>query len=270
MKETVFEVPKMDCPSEERLIRMALDPVTSVKKLEFDLAARKLTVTHEGESDPVLARLVPLNFGAKISGSRTLTDAEESIAAQPGANAAEELSVLKTVFFINAAMFLAEFGLGWVAQSTGLIADSLDMFADAAVFALSILAVRKTMAHKKRAARLSGMLQLALAIGVFSEVVRRFFHGSEPAAPIMITVSLVALAANSFCMWILAKHRNGEAHMQASWIFLTTDVIANAAVVVAGILVKITGSPIPDLVTGALITCIVFAGSFKILKIAGA
>ncbi len=38
-------------------------------------------------------------------------------------------------------MFLLEVAIGWFAQSTALLADSLDMLADAAVFAIALLAV---------------------------------------------------------------------------------------------------------------------------------
>ena len=59
MRRTVFEIPKMDCPSEERLIRMALDGVDGVSLIACDLAARVVSVHHEGEAALILARLEP-------------------------------------------------------------------------------------------------------------------------------------------------------------------------------------------------------------------
>lgn len=258
----------MDCPSEEQMIRMALDGITAIKKLDFDLPTRRLSVIHEDAPDLIAAKLTPLKLGARVLSSNSSSEAEAAILATPSKIDAEETRVLKIVFVINAGMFVAELVAGWIAQSTGLLADSLDMFADAAVFALSLYAVGKAISLKKRAARISGYLQLTLALGTFFEVVRRFIYGSEPEAKIMIIVAAIALVANAACMWMLAKHRNGEVHMQASWIFLTNDVIANAAVIVAGLLVTVTGSHIPDLVTGAFIGGIVLTGSLKILRAA--
>ncbi|GHU65618.1 sodium:proton antiporter [Bacteroidia bacterium] len=269
MKETIFEVPKMDCPSEERIIRMALESESSVKTLNFDLAGRRLKIFHECDAESVLARLAPLNFGAAILSSRVLSEPEEALGI-PISSDSDERAVLQTVFVINAVMFFAELILGWIAQSTGLIADSLDMFADAAVFALSLYAVGRAVSYKKNAARLSGILQMILGLGALSEVVRRYFIGSEPESKYMITVAGAALVANAFCMRTLAKHRNGELHMRASWIFLSTDVIANAGVVLAGILVYFTSSQLPDLVVGALIAAIVLRGSVRILRLASA
>lgn len=54
---------------------------------------------------------------------------------------AAEARTLKLLLGINGAMFVFEMVVGVMAQSTGLIADSLDMFADAAVYGLALYAV---------------------------------------------------------------------------------------------------------------------------------
>lgn len=265
MKKTVFDIPKMDCPSEERAIRLAFDGIKNVEGLSFDLANRRLEVLHEDDAEEVLAILSPLGFGAKISGTHEATEVEEALLRAP-LNDAEETAALKKVFILNAAMFFVEIVMGFYAQSTGLIADSLDMFADATVFALSLYAVGKSIGLKKKAARLSGYFQMLLALGTLFEVIRRLIYGSEPEGNIMMIIAVIALVANALSMWILQKHRNGEVHMQASWIFLTNDVIANAGVIVAGVLVMVTGSFIPDLAIGTIIASIVLWGSIRILR----
>lgn len=70
-------------------------------------------------------------------------------------------------------------------------------------------------------------------------------------------------------MALLAKHRHGGLHMRASWIFTTTDVIANVGVVVAGALVAWTGSSLPDLVVGLAIGLVVLTGAVRILRLTG-
>ena len=47
-----------------------------------------------------------------------------------------ERKTLWIVLWINALMFVVELTLGLWAQSTGLIADSLDMLADASVYGI--------------------------------------------------------------------------------------------------------------------------------------
>jgi hypothetical protein len=53
MGKTIFKIIKMDCPSEENLIRMKLDDFPEVKTLEFDIPNRKLTVIHEGHTEEI-------------------------------------------------------------------------------------------------------------------------------------------------------------------------------------------------------------------------
>lgn len=259
---TVFTIPKMDCPSEERMVRMALDGMP-VSELRFDLDARTLTVLHLGEPEPLLSKLEPLGFGARVAES---AEAAANVSAASAGDAAEA-GVLRVLLAINAAMFAVEIVAGWLAQSTGLIADSLDMLADAMVYGLSLYAVGKTPRTKLRAAHVSGLFQGVLAIGVLVDVLRRAVSGSAPEAPTMIGISALAFAANVSCLVLIARHRHGEAHMRASWIFSTNDVLANLGVIVAGVLVAWTGSRIPDLVIGAAVGLLVLVGAVRILRL---
>ena len=133
-------------------------------------------------------------------------------------------------------------------------------------FLLFALLAAGSAASQKRAARLSGWLQLALAALVLLEVVRRAVSGSEPVEALMVGIGLLALAANLTCVAILSRHRRGGAHMRASWIFTTNDALANIGVIVAGVLVAITGSALPDLVIGTAIAVLVASGAWRILR----
>lgn len=177
-----------------------------------------------------------------------------------------ETAALRWLLAINAAMFVGEFGAGLLSQSTALIADSLDMFADAAVYSVSLYAVGKAALHKARAASSAGLLQIALALFALAEVGRRLMMGSDPEPGYMVIVGLAALVANTACLAIIAKHRDGEVHMRASWIFSTNDVIANLGVVAGGVLVDLLDSRVPDLVIGLAVGVVVLRGGVQILR----
>lgn len=177
----------------------------------------------------------------------------------------EQARILLIVLGINAAMFVAEFIAGVIAQSAGLIADSLDMLADAAVYGVSLYAVGRSASLKNRAAMLSGVLQILLAVSVAGEILRRTIMGSEPEPTLMIGVSSIALVANVICLALIARHRDGEVHMRASWVFSRNDVIANLGVIAAGGLVLLLDEHWPDLVIGALIVLVVLRGGISIL-----
>ncbi len=178
----------------------------------------------------------------------------------------EQARVLWWLLAINGLMFLVEFALGLWADSTALIADALDMLADASVYGIGLYAVGRATTVKVHAARLSGWMQILLGLGVFAEVLRRLLFGSEPDPGYMVIVGFVALVANFICVLLIAKQRNGEVHMRASWIFTKNDLIANLGVILAGGLVYWLGSNWPDLVIGSLVSLLVVRGGVMILK----
>jgi cation diffusion facilitator family transporter len=173
----------------------------------------------------------------------------------------EQKNVLVVLLAINAFMFVFEVSVGWYAQSTGLIADSFDMFADAVVYGIAIYAIGKSIQEKSRAALLSGWFQCALAIFIITDVARRVFVGSEPVSVLMLVVGIIALIANISCLVLINKHKDGEVHMRASWIFSKNDVIANIGVILGGVLVWLFGSRWPDLIVGSLIALIILNGA---------
>lgn len=180
-----------------------------------------------------------------------------------------ERRVLLALLVINGVMFVVELVAGIVADSTGLIADSLDMFADATVYGIAFYAVGRSLKAKRYAAVLSGGFQILLALGVAIDVLRRAIYGSEPVSDLMMIVGTIALVANLSCLALLSKHREGEVHMRASWIFSVNDVLANLGVIFGGVLVLIFGSRWPDLVIGAVIVLLVMRGGVRILQDAG-
>ncbi len=178
----------------------------------------------------------------------------------------EQRHTLILLLTINAVMFCIEFVFGLLGQSTGLISDSMDMLADALVYAVGLYAVGKNTAIKIRGAHFSGVFQILLALGVLVDVVRRFLFGSQPESVLMMGFGLLALLANMWCLILIAKHRNGEIHMRASWIFSKNDVIANIGVMLGGLLVYLLDSHLPDLLIGFAIALIVIRGGRAIIK----
>ena len=247
----------MDCPSEETLIRMKLEGLSMIKSLVFDIENRKLTVFHSEESSEIENHLKELNLGSQL---------QETIVVQ--ADEFKDNSSVQSVLIINFAFFIIEITTGFISKSMGLVADSLDMLADALVYGLSLWAVGSTVFRKKKVAKLSGYFQLALALIGLIEVIRRFISfEAVPDFKTMIIVSILALIANSVCLYLLQKSKSEEAHMKATMIFTSNDIIINTGVIAAGVLVLLTQSKYPDLIIGAIVFLIVVRGAFRILKL---
>lgn len=253
----------MDCPSEENLIRMKLQEVSGIKKLEFDIPGRILTVYHSADSLLIDQSVATLGLGSGIISDET-ADLGEST------ETTGQRKLLWTVLAINFAFFIIEMTTGLISGSMGLVADSLDMLADAFVYGISLLAVGGSIVRKKNVARVAGYFQMVLAITGFLEVLRRFFGaGGIPGFTTMIVVSVLALAANSVSLYLLQRSKSrDEAHMKASMIFTSNDVIINLGVITAGLLVHWLNSGIPDLAIGTIVFAIVIRGALRILKVA--
>ena len=177
-----------------------------------------------------------------------------------------ERKALWILFALNASMFLLEVVAGVIADSMGLVADGLDMLADASVYGLALQAVGKSSEAKVRAAFAAGYLQLALAVLATVKLVWALAYGSDPEPTSMIGVSTLALAANATAVGILRRHRHGDVHVRAAWIFSATDVQVNILVIIAALLVLVLESKIPDLAVGAVICALVFRSVWRILN----
>lgn len=256
----------MDCPAEEQLIRLRLATLP-VAALRFDLPGRMLIVDHAGETATVLAQLLPLGYGASLRDSLPLDGLQAGDAAFSATDMGAEARVLWLLLGINAAMFAVEIVAGLMAHSAGLVADAMDMFADAAVYGVALYAVGRAVRLQLAAARLSGFLQLLLGLGALAEVARYVLLGSTPAGLAMIGIAALALLANVACLLLIHRHRHRGAHMQASYIFSANDVIANLGVLAAGLLVGWSGSGWPDWVIGSAIGLLVIAGAVRILRL---
>ncbi len=262
MRKTTFEITKMDCLSEENLIRMKLDGISSISNLDFDIPNRKLTVFHSGEIDQIEKSVIELNLGGKKIST------EETNQIEFKENASQK-KLLWSVLAINFVFFIIEMTTGIISKSMGLVADSLDMLADSFVYGISLFAVGGTIIKKKRIAKIAGYFQITLAVIGFVEVLRRFFGDEKlPNFSTMIIVSIFALIANGICLYILQKSKSKEeAHMKASMIFTSNDVIINLGIITAGLLVNWLNSGKPDLIIGAIVFVLVIQGAFRILKL---
>ena len=263
--KTTFRVAKMDCPSEEQLVRMKLAGRSEVQAVAFDLEQRRLEVVHSGDPESIARELETLDLGSSLIASEAAEPAHQNGSARA------ERRLLWQVLLINLLFFVLEIVAGSLARSMGLVADSLDMLADAVVYGLALYAVGRTARHKSGVAAISGVFQLVLALLGLAETVRRFITPQEaPDFRTMIGISLLALAGNATCLYLLQKSRSREAHMQASVIFTSNDVIANLGVIAAGALVLVTASKWPDLIAGVAIFLLVGRGAVRILRLSRA
>ena len=184
----------------------------------------------------------------------------------PDISTDEQGRVLRIALGLNATMALIGGVAGWIAYSTGLLADALDMLSDATAYTIALMAIGRSALFKIRAATLSGVVLLLLGVGVLIEVARRLVYGAEPLSEWMIGTACLSLMVNLAVLRMLAPLRSAEVHLRATWLFTRADVVANLGVILAGILVLWLAVPHPDFIIGALIGIYVIREAIEILS----
>jgi len=146
-----------------------------------------------------------------------------------------------------------------------LLADSLDMLADAIIYAIGLFALGRAVHWRARAALTSGVLQLLLGLGVAAEAVWKMTSNGLPDTATMGLFGVLALLANTLCFVLLTQFRDGDINLRATWICSRNDMIGNVGVLLAAALVTWSGSSFPDIAIGLAIAAVVIHSAWHIL-----
>lgn len=179
---------------------------------------------------------------------------------------AEKRRTLWVVLWLNVAIAIGFFGTGYLADSNALVANGLDNSSDALVYLLSLMALTRSRRWKRIAARFSGVMLLALAVGVIADAIRRYIGGSEPGGTLMMAMAAIAAVVNLWSLKLLNRLESQDVNLRAATTFSFNDFISNGGIILAGIAVLATGSSWPDLVVGAAVAAVALYGAIDILR----
>jgi len=173
---------------------------------------------------------------------------------------------LKLVLGINAVMFFVIAGAALYGQSAALLADSLDNFGDALTYALSLYAVTRGNNTKARVALVKGILILLAALVVAAQIVYRLFVPSLPVFEVMGIFSILGLAANSACLFLLWQHRHDDVNMSSVWECSRNDMASNISVFLAAGAVWLTGSGWPDIAVAIGLVVLLLRSAIRVIS----
>lgn len=174
-------------------------------------------------------------------------------------------SILKWVLAINFIMFIVEFSFGFVSRSSALMADSLDMFGDAAVYGFSLYALHRGNIWRARAGLSKGFLMALFGLVVLCQSIYRLMIGSIPEAATMGAIGTLALLANLVCLILLYRHRGDDINMRSTWLCSRNDIFANVGVLAASAMVSYSKSGIPDLIVGLAIAILFLKSAYEVI-----
>ena len=173
---------------------------------------------------------------------------------------------LRIVLGVNAVMFLVILVAALYGSSTALLADSLDNLGDALTYGLSLFAVSRGVSTKAKVALFKGGLIFLAACAVAAQIVYKLFVPGIPIFEIMGAFSLLGLAANSLCLYLLWRHRHEDVNMSSVWECSRNDIASNLSVFVAAGAVWLTGSGWPDIVVGLGLVWLLLRSSIRVIS----
>lgn len=182
----------------------------------------------------------------------------------------KQRGTLQIVLGINAVMFLVIVGAALYSRSTALLADSFDNFGDALTYGLSLYVVTRSNSAKAKVALFKGFLIFLAAIAVLSQIIYRLYIPSTPIFEVMGAFSLLSLAANSVCLYLLWKHREEDVNMSSVWECSRNDIVSNLSVFIAAGAVWLTGTGWPDIVVALGLVLLLLRSAHHVMSSAWA
>ncbi len=177
---------------------------------------------------------------------------------------------LRIVLAINAVMFFVIVAAALYGKSAALLSDSLDNLGDAFTYGLSLYAVSRGARMKAKVALFKGVLIFAGACVVAAQIVYRLYVPETPLFEVMGVFSLLGLAANGTCLFLLWRHRQEDVNMSSVWECSRNDIAANLSVFIAAGAVWLTGSGWPDLAVAAALVVLLLHSAWRVIAAARA
>lgn len=167
-------------------------------------------------------------------------------------------------------MFFVIVAAALYGKSSALLADSLDNLGDALTYSLSLYAVSRGATIKAKVALFKGGLILLAAIAVAAQIAYRLVVPSVPVFEVMGLFSLLGLAANSICLFLLWRHRREDVNMSSVWECSRNDIASNLSVFAAAGAVWFTGSSWPDIVVALGLVWLLMRSAIRVITSAKA
>lgn len=197
-----------------------------------------------------------------------------------GTAAAANRDRLVAVFTLTLGVFVVELAGGLVSNSLALIADAGHMFTDVAGIGLALVAIwfagrpandGRTFGYLRLeilAAVVNAVLLFGVAAYILFEAWRRLSEPPEIATGLMLVIALVGLAANAVSLFLLRDAQRGSLNMRGAYLEVMGDFAGSAAVIIAALVITLTGWIPADAVASALIGLLILPRTWRLLRTA--
>jgi cobalt-zinc-cadmium efflux system protein len=168
---------------------------------------------------------------------------------------------------------------GWLGHSVALLSDAGHNLADALALLFSWYAIRaarrpstatRTFGYHRVgifAALVNAASLVAIALLIVLEGVQRLLYPSPHVnAAVMIGVATAAVLVNLIIAGSLHRHAENDLNVRSAYLHMVGDAASAFAVIVAGVIIAVTGNPTADPIVSFIIAALIMWSSWGILK----
>lgn len=179
---------------------------------------------------------------------------------------------------LNTAFVMIEAGYGFVSHSVALIADAGHNLSDVLGLLVAwVAAILVKRAPKGRftyglrgssiMAALFNAVFLLVAIGAIAvEAVQRFFRPEPVGGVTVMVVAGIGILINGVTAWLFASGRKGDLNIRGAFLHMLSDALVSAGVVVAGLVILLTGWTWLDPLISLVIVTVLFFATWGLLR----
>jgi cobalt-zinc-cadmium efflux system protein len=178
----------------------------------------------------------------------------------------------------NLLVVLAELGIGFYAGSLALLGDALHNLTDSLALIIALVAVRlerraptteKSFGYQRAgvlAAFINAGMLMAFTLLLFKEAIERLRepHAVEPM--LMMVTAAVALIVNSGTALSIRDASHDDVNIRGAFVHMVGDAVSSAGIIVAALIIRMTGAPQWDAVISIFIAVLILWSSYGVLK----
>ena len=185
---------------------------------------------------------------------------------------------LVAVFGLTLAIFVVEVAGGLLSNSLALLADAGHVFTDVFGIGVALAAIwiagrpatsERTFGFLRLeifAAAANAVLLFAVAAVILYEAWRRLSEPPEVATGLMLAVAVLGLAANGVALYLLRDAQAHSLNMRGAYLEVGGDLAGSVAVIVAAIVIALTGWTQADAVASAVIGLLILPRTWSLLR----
>ena len=173
---------------------------------------------------------------------------------------------------LNFAFVIVEFLAGRISHSVGLVSDAGHKMLDVFALGMALVGFRLARRPSADARRISAIIALVntcvLLFAVFvivHESIDKFNHASPVDGSTVTWIAALGILVSGLSAWMLMRHQ-GDINTRAAFLHMATDSLLSLGVVVAGIVISLTGLYIIDPVISLVIAAVILFNTLRLLR----